>query len=147
MSAHPNARPACAYIQGHIVNVVSPESPDYNPKYDSIYNHGYGTPAGTLGINCRHVLTPYTSGINTNNQPQYDPKEAIKRGNLHQQQRAYERTIRQAKKKLLAAQYADKKDCGKDREITQWLEFVYSKTGWHISPVSRPKEDYDNEKG
>lgn len=103
MSAHPNARPACAYIQGHIVNVVSPESPGYNPKYDSIYSHGYGTPAGTLGINCRHVLTPYTPEINTNKQPQYDPKEAIKRGNLQQQQRAYERAIRQAKKRLQIA--------------------------------------------
>ncbi|WP_323064621.1 phage minor capsid protein [Limosilactobacillus reuteri] len=49
MSSHPNSRPACAYIQGHVVNIVPPESPDFDDKYDSIYNHGYGTPAGTQG--------------------------------------------------------------------------------------------------
>lgn len=49
MSSHPNSRPACAWIQGHVVNLVPPESNDYDPKYDSIYNHGYGTPAGTQG--------------------------------------------------------------------------------------------------
>lgn len=49
MSSHPNSRPACAWIQGHVVNVVPPESPDYDDKYDSIYNHGYGTAAGTQG--------------------------------------------------------------------------------------------------
>ena len=49
MSSHPNSRPACAYIQGHVVNLVPPESPDFNPRYDSIYNHDYGEPSGTQG--------------------------------------------------------------------------------------------------
>lgn len=104
MTAHPNSRPACAYIQGKVVNIVPDDSPDYNPKYDTIYNHGYGTPAGTLGINCRHVLFPFEEGVNVNHQPQYDPKEAIKNGNLQQRQRAYERSIREAKKRLKAAE-------------------------------------------
>ena len=103
MTSHPNSREACAYIQGHVVNVVPPEDPKFNGKYDSIYNHGYGTPAGTLGINCRHMLIPYTEGVNTNHQPQYDPEEAIKNGKLVQQQRARERAIRDAKKRLKAA--------------------------------------------
>ena len=88
MSSHPNSRPACAYIQGHVVNLVPPESNDYDPKYDSIYNHDYGKPSGVLGINCRHILFPYVPGINVNHQPQYDPKKAIKNGKLVQQQRA-----------------------------------------------------------
>lgn len=104
MTSHPNSREACAYIQGHVVNVVPPEDPKFNGKYDSIYNHGYGTPAGTLGINCRHMLIPYTEGVNTNHQPQYDPEEAIKNGKLVQQQRARERAIRDAKKRLKAAE-------------------------------------------
>ena len=87
-----------------MVNVVPPEDPKFNGKYDSIYNHGYGTPAGTLGINCRHMLIPYTEGVNTNHQPQYDPEEAIKNGKLVQQQRARERAIRDAKKRLKAAE-------------------------------------------
>lgn len=104
MTSYPNSREACAYIQGHVVNVVPPEDPKFNGKYDSIYNHGYGTPAGTLGINCRHMLIPYTEGVNTNHQPQYDPEEAIKNGKLVQQQRARERAIREAKKRLKVAE-------------------------------------------
>lgn len=109
MSSHPNSRPACAYIQGHVVNLVPPESPDFNPRYDSIYNHGYGKPSGILGINCRHILFPYVPGVNENHQPQYDPKEAIKNGKLVQQQRARERVIRDAKRRLKAAEKLDDK--------------------------------------
>lgn len=107
MSSHPNSRPACAYIQGHVVNLVPPESPDFNPRYDSIYNHDYGKPSGTLGINCRHILFPYEPGVNENHQPQYDPEEAIKNGKLVQQQRARERAIRDAKRRLKAAEKLD----------------------------------------
>ena len=110
MTAHPNSRPACAYIQGKVVNIVPDDSPNYNPKYDTIYNHGYGTPAGTLGINCRHVLFPFEDGVNVNHQPQYDPQEAIKNGNLQQRQRAYERSIREAKKRLRTAELLDDKE-------------------------------------
>lgn len=104
MSSHPNSRPACAWIQGHVVNLVPPESPDYNDKYDSIFNHGYGTPAGTQGVNCRHHLFPFVPGVSINHQPQYDPEEAIKNGKLVQQQRARERAIRAAKHRLRAAE-------------------------------------------
>lgn len=102
MSAHPNSRPACAPIQGHVVNLVSPSDPDFDPHYDSIFNHGYGEPSGTQGINCRHILFPYEPGVSENHQPQYDPDEAIKNGKLVQQQRA--RAIRDAKKRLAVAE-------------------------------------------
>lgn len=104
MSSHPNSRPACAYIQGHVVNLVPPEAPAYNDKYDSIYNHGYGEPAGTQGVNCRHRLFPYVPGVSVNHQPQYDPEEAINNGKLVQKQRARERAIRDAKHRLKAAE-------------------------------------------
>lgn len=104
MSSHPAAREACAYIQGHVVNLTEPGSDTYNAKYDSIYNHGYGTPAGTQGINCSHELYPFIDGVNTNNQPQYDPKEAIAKGDIQAKQRGYERAIRQTKKKLAVAE-------------------------------------------
>lgn len=109
MSSHPNSRPACAYIQGHVVNLVPLDSPDFNPHYDSIYNHDYGKPSGMLGINCRHILFPYVPGVNENHQPQYDPEEAIKNGKLVQQQRARERAIRDAKRRLKAAEKLDDK--------------------------------------
>ncbi len=96
MSSYPNSREACAYIQGKVVNIVPTNDPNYNDKYDSIYNHGYGT----LGINCRHKLFPFTPGVNINNMTQYNPKEAIRNGNLQQKQRYYERSTRDAKKRL-----------------------------------------------
>ncbi|MCG0634727.1 capsid protein [Lactiplantibacillus plantarum] len=104
MSSHPAAREACAPIQGHVVNLTEPGSNTYNAKYDSIYNHGYGTPAGTQGINCSHTLYPFIEGVNTNNQPQYDPEEAKANGDIQAKQRGYERAIRQTKKKLAAAE-------------------------------------------
>ena len=114
MSAHPNSRPACAPIQGHVVNLVSPSDPDFDPHYDSIFNHGYGEPSGTQGINCRHILFPYEPGVSENHQPQYDPDEAIKNGKLVQQQRARERAIRDAKKRLAVA-----KQLGDDQMVSQ----------------------------
>lgn len=114
MSSHPNSRPACAYIQGHVVNIVPPESPEFNDKYDSIYNHGYGEPSGTQGINCRHRLFPFVPGVNENHQPQYDPEKAIANGKLVQKQRARERAIRDAKHRLVAA-----KELGDEEQITK----------------------------
>lgn len=114
MSSHPNSRPACAPIQGHVVNLVSPSDSDFDPHYDSIFNHGYGEPSGTQGINCRHILFPYEPGVSENHQPQYDPDEAIKNGKLVQQQRARERAIRDAKKRLAVAE-----QLGDDKMISQ----------------------------
>lgn len=104
MSSHAAAREACAHIQGTVVNVVTSDNEAYNPKYDSIYNHGYGTFAGTQGANCSHTLTPFDPDVNTDVTPkQYDPDEAIKRGKEQQKQRNMERAIRGSKKRLAAA--------------------------------------------
>lgn len=105
MSSHPAAREACAPIQGHVVNVVTEDNEAYNPKYDSIYNHGYGAPSGVQGINCSHTLTPFDPDVNTDVTPkQYDPDEAMKRSQEQQKQRNMERAIRGSKKRLAAAQ-------------------------------------------
>lgn len=114
MSSHPNSRPACAPIQGHVVNLVPASDPAFNPHYDTIYAHGYGKPGGTLGINCRHILFPYEPGVSENHQPQYDPDEAIANGKLVQQQRARERAIRDAKKRLAVAE-----QLGDDQMVSQ----------------------------
>lgn len=105
MSWHMASREACAPIQGHVVNMIPSSDPRYNKKYDSIYNHGYGEASGTLGINCHHIFYPFSEDVNTNDQrPTVTPKEAIKNASLQQKQRQYERSIRDAKKRLLAAQ-------------------------------------------
>ncbi|WP_086118303.1 phage minor capsid protein [Limosilactobacillus reuteri] len=58
-------------------------------------------------MNCSHILWPYRPGVNTNHQPQYAPEEAIANGKLVQQQRAKERSIRDAKRRLEAAKQLD----------------------------------------
>lgn len=98
MSSHPASRRACAFIQGHVVNVVPLTDKNANPKYDSIYNHGYGTAAGTQGINCSHMLYPYIEGVSHNYQKQYDPDDAMKNAKSQQRQRYLEREIRNDKK-------------------------------------------------
>ncbi|XRJ96332.1 phage minor capsid protein [Latilactobacillus sakei] len=97
MSSHPAAREACAYIQGDVVNVVSPIDERFNPKYDSIYNHGYGTPGGTQGVNCSHMLYPYIEGVSHNYQKKYDPEKVQKNAKKQAQQRYHERIIRALK--------------------------------------------------
>lgn len=105
MSSHIAARRACAFIQGKVVNVVTSDNEAYNPKYDSIYNHGYGKPQGTQGINCSHTLIPFDPDVNADvTENHYDPDEAMKRGDEQQKQRNMERAIRNSKKKLVAAE-------------------------------------------
>ncbi|MCD5464865.1 phage minor capsid protein [Lactobacillus delbrueckii subsp. bulgaricus] len=104
MTSHPAARPACAPIQGKVVNVIDHGDPRFNPKYPTIYDYGYGTPAGTLGINCMHELYPYVEGVTINRQKHYDEQEAIRNGEIQQMQRYYERQVRKWKQRKLAAE-------------------------------------------
>lgn len=107
MSSHAAAREACAGIQGQVVNVIPMSDPRADSRYDSIYNHQYGEPAGTFGINCTHQLWPFIPDVNTNNQPQYDSEEAQENGKIQQKQRRLERDIRRQKKRVLAAEELD----------------------------------------
>lgn len=104
MSSHPSARKACATIQGDWVLVVpKSKAPDEFKHLPSIYDHGYGDPNGTQGINCKHILYPGRPDINTNNQPQYDADEAQENADIQQKQRKLERDIRYQKKRMNAA--------------------------------------------
>ncbi|MGH1846744.1 phage minor capsid protein [Enterococcus gilvus] len=104
MSSHPSARKACATIQGDWVLVVPKnKAPDEFKHLPSIYDHGYGNPDGTQGINCKHILYPGRPDINTNNQPQYDADEAQENAEIQQKQRKLERDIRYQKKRMNAA--------------------------------------------
>ncbi|MCG4305758.1 phage minor capsid protein [Enterococcus lactis] len=104
MSSHPSARKACATIQGDWVLVVPKnKAPDEFKHLPSIYDHGYGDPDGTQGINCKHILYSGRPDINTNNQPQYDADEAQENAEIQQKQRKLERDIRYQKKRMNAA--------------------------------------------
>lgn len=106
MSSHPASREACAPIQGKLITTHerSFRHSKSGEFFESIYSHGYGTPAGCFGINCSHIKWLYIPGVSTNNQPQYDPEEAIANGKLQQKQRALERNVRAEKRKLELAQ-------------------------------------------
>ncbi|MEK5038777.1 phage minor capsid protein [Sporosarcina sp. FSL K6-3457] len=107
VSSYADAREICSKIQGQVASMSNPTS---NEKYPSIYDYGYGTPGGIRGINCRHILFPFIEGVNTNNQPQYDPEEAAARGKLVQKQRGLERDIRKAKREYNIANELKDKD-------------------------------------
>lgn len=113
MSSHAAAREECAGIQGTVVNIVPESDERYNPRYDSIYNHGYGKASGTQGANCRHNLTPFVPGTSKvpsgYNDDRPTPKQAEENAKIQAKQRYYERTIRALKKQLaVAEQLGDK---------------------------------------
>ncbi|EME7159919.1 capsid protein, partial [Enterococcus faecium] len=122
MSSHPAARKACAYIQGKVVNIVPMSDPRADKRYDSIYNHGYGDPSGTQGIGCKHLLHPFIPDVNTNNQPEQVPEEAIANAEIQQQQRKLERDIRYQKKRLNVA-----KELNDDMTIKNCTEVIQNK--------------------
>lgn len=114
MSSHPASRPACAPIQGKLVTTRPNGFYAGNEWFEPLDNHGYGSPGGTFGINCRHIKWAYIPGVNSNNQPQYDAAMAVKNGNIQQKQRGLERDIRSYKGKAQLAQRLNDQD-GTDR--------------------------------
>ena len=102
------AREACAPLQHQIVTTGSArEEEGYTIL--SLNDHGYGTPAGCLGINCGHILTPFIPGINElpelgEGVKNVTPEQAIENANAEAKQRALERSIRNNKEKLHVAE-------------------------------------------
>lgn len=68
----------------------------------------------TAGTFCSRTSQASVRTINHSMIPQYDPDEAIKNGKLVQQQRARERAIRDAKKRLRVAE-----QLGDDQMVSQ----------------------------
>lgn len=139
MSSHAAARPACAPIQGKVLDITEDRR---NPDYLNIYDYGYGEPWGTRGINCNHRYFPYIEGVNTNNQPQVDEEEAVERYKLTQRQRYYERQIRKAKRSLNLA-----KELGDEGTISKYGKLVrnrQAKVREFIKENKLPRR-YDNE--
>lgn len=108
------AREACAPLQHHIVTYgEAREEGGYSVL--SLADHGYGTPAGCLGINCGHYLTPFVIGVNDmpdlgDDVKNITPEDAIKNANAQAKQRALERSIRDSKEKLHIANKLGDKD-------------------------------------
>lgn len=99
VSSHSGARPMCARAQGKVLTIENS-----HPRYDSVYDYGYGRPDGLRGINCRHRLTPFVEGVNVNNQRKIKVEDADRVYKLQQKQRYFERQIRKAKSALMMAE-------------------------------------------
>lgn len=143
MSSHPASRPACAPIQGKIVNIVPRESPRCDPEYPSIYDYGYGKPSGCFGINCGHKLYPYIKGVSHNFQKQYDPKEAIEKQKIQQKQRYYERNIRRLKYDLDLARRQN--DVASERKFSQAIRGYQAKLRDLVKANDFLTRQYDRE--
>lgn len=88
--------------------------------------------------------------MNTNHQPQYDPKEAIKNGKLVQGQRARERAIRDAKKRLkVAEELGDEEMINRTKTLirarqSKMRDFIKDTNAGHKTPILT--RDYDRER-
>ncbi|MBO0456181.1 phage minor capsid protein [Enterococcus hulanensis] len=107
VTSHMGAREACSKIQGNVVDfrpmAELPVDWEYRSIYDPYWNADYETPGGHRGVNCRHLHIPFIPGVNTNNQPKYDPKENAKVAALTKKQRELERRVVKFKKNQMVS--------------------------------------------
>ena len=122
VSQHPGARPLCYPYQGKFYS-WSGASGTYTDgngakhKYSGIQSTSYGKPAGLFGINCGHYPLPQIPKVTIpQDKPEQDKKENDMLYRESQQQRAYERDIRNAKRKREAFASAGLDDAAKEQE-------------------------------
>ncbi len=103
-SSHAGARPLCAQDQGRMFSRsdgsgTTTDGSGQTLRYDPWSSSSYGEPAGILGINCHHYLSPFIPGVSyKRNKPTEDFAENSKEYKQSQQQRGIERNIRTAKR-------------------------------------------------
>lgn len=106
IGSHPQARPACSLIQGHVVDLrpmaALPPGWKYKSIYDPVWNAHYKEPGGHAGVNCHHPHLVFDPEYMTNNMTQYDPEEARRADEIEAGRKAIANRIRKSKKKLMA---------------------------------------------
>lgn len=85
---------------------------------DFIKECGYGQMLGICGINCRHTFSKFYPGCK-NNSIQYDSNVNKKQYELEQQQRAYERKIRELQRRKAAFEQVEQ---SKDKNLAEIAE-------------------------
>nr|DAG66632.1 MAG TPA: minor capsid protein [Caudoviricetes sp.] len=122
VSQHPGARPLCYPYQGKFYSWsgASGTFTDGNGvqhRYSGIQSTSYGKPAGLFGINCGHYPLPQIPKVTIpQDKPVQDKGENDRLYRESQQQRAYERDIRNAKRKREAFAKAGLDDAAKEQE-------------------------------
>lgn len=120
VSSHPGARPLCYPYQGKYYSwdntsgsFVDGDGVRHN--YAPLSSTSYGQPAGLFGINCGHRPYPQIPGVSIPRDDDIQDKEANDRlYQESQQQRALERSIRDAKRRQAAFKAAGLDDAVKD---------------------------------
>ncbi|EPB3092484.1 phage minor capsid protein [Enterococcus faecium] len=145
MSEHHAARPACAPIQGGWVLLVPKEdAPEELQHLSSIYDHGYGEPGGTQGVNCMHRLYIQMYDPELAIEKKYDQEQAMRNAEIVSKQRRMEAAIRNAKKQLNAANALGNKE-----DIKHFRQLVRKRQSAIRTLISEYKEilhrDYSRE--
>lgn len=151
-SAHPGARPSHAAWQGRVFKIVGAtrEYPNF------VESTGYGTAGGLCGINCRHSFYPFFPGLSERayssdklawyrthtvqyNGEDYTDYEAS------QIQRAMERSIRESKRRAIAAKAAE--DGATDEETKRHLKEKFSEESSILKQKEQRLKDFLNQTG
>ena len=105
VSSHIGARPLCSQDQGKIFSLSGNTTPikdgsglEIIPKPWS--SSTYGEPAGIFGINCGHSRYAFVPGLSYKREMDFTKKENDEAYIEKQQQRLYERTIRNKKREI-----------------------------------------------
>lgn len=122
VSQHPGARPLCYPYQGKFYSWNGASGTFTDGKgarhsYSGIQTTSYGQPAGLFGINCGHYPLAQISKVTIpQDKPEQDKEENDRLYQESQQQRAYERDIRDAKRKREAFAKAGLDDAAQEQE-------------------------------
>jgi len=105
ISQHTGARPLCSQDQGQIFSLSGNTTPITDGNGRSIQVRAwststYGKPAGILGINCGHSRYAFVPGLSIYRSESIPKEENDKAYKEKQQQRLYERNIRNKKREI-----------------------------------------------
>lgn len=148
VSSHPGARPLCFPYQGKFYswNAGPGEFTDgagHTHTYDNINNTSYGQAAGLFGINCGHHPIPMIPGFSyPQDGPEQTKAENDKEYKESQEQRAYERQVREAKRDLEIAKATGDEEAIKDAK--QKVAQEQAKVRDFTKETGRPRR-YDRE--
>lgn len=105
INAYAGARPLCSEDQGKIFSLSGNTEPiqdglGHPIKVYSWFNSSYGKPDGILGINCGHSRHMFIPGLSIHREVVFTKAENDAAYQEKQQQRLYERTIRNKKREI-----------------------------------------------
>ena len=149
VSSHPGARPLCYPYQGKFYSWSSgpgdfPDGAGRLQHYENINQTSYGEPAGLFGINCGHHPIPIIPGYSFPQEYEEQSKEENdKEYKESQEQRAYEREIRAAKREAAIAHETGDKEA--EKEAQQKIRRGQDQMRGFIKKTGRPRR-YDRER-